>query len=315
MTIINQNTDCNIPPPCTNGAANPPSCNLCPVGQYYNTTTSSCTTCPSGSSCPRGLSPQGKPVQPIVCVAGTYSGSGESSCTQCPNGTTSSTQATSISSCTDNVLPETTITSNPTNLSTLTVSNFIFTSNELNSTFECKIDNENFMSCTSPKTYTNLSLGSHAFQVRSIDISGNIDLTPAIYIWSITTTTLPVCSNGASSSSNCISCPAGQYYNTTSSNSFTACPSGTYSKESSTSCTLCPINTYCAATNTTTPTPCPTGKVVNKKGSKTLDECVSQTNTTVTPRTGGADILTIIVTTILAALIGICTNYYLNKKK
>jgi hypothetical protein len=45
--------------------------------------------------------------------------------------------------------------------------------------FECRLDTANFASCTSPVTYTSLTLGTHAFEVRAVDASGNRDGTPA----------------------------------------------------------------------------------------------------------------------------------------
>ena len=48
------------------------------------------------------------------------------------------------------------------------------------------MDNGGYSACTSPKSYT-LAAGSHTFQVRSIDLVGNIDATPAAYTWEIDT--------------------------------------------------------------------------------------------------------------------------------
>ena len=87
----------------------------------------------------------------------------------------------------DIVPPETTITSNPPNPSNSTSASFSFTSTEANSSFECKLDNGAFTSCTSPQNYTGLANGSHTFQVRAIDPAGNQDTTPASYTWTITT--------------------------------------------------------------------------------------------------------------------------------
>jgi murein DD-endopeptidase MepM/ murein hydrolase activator NlpD len=51
--------------------------------------------------------------------------------------------------------------------------------------FECKIDDEDFQACVSAKTYENLTEGSHNFQVRAIDLVGNVDSTPAQFSWTI----------------------------------------------------------------------------------------------------------------------------------
>ena len=85
----------------------------------------------------------------------------------------------------ETVPPDTTITSFPPNPSNSSLAIFEFTCNEAPCTFECKLDTEQYLSCTSPKTYTNLSDGSHTFYVRAIDSAGNLDPTPASYSWTI----------------------------------------------------------------------------------------------------------------------------------
>ena len=44
--------------------------------------------------------------------------------------------------------------------------------------FECKIDNSDFISCTSPVEFTNLSNGVHTLDLLSEDNVGNISPTP-----------------------------------------------------------------------------------------------------------------------------------------
>ena len=51
--------------------------------------------------------------------------------------------------------------------------------------FECSLDGAAFASCTSPETQSGLATGSHNFQVRAIDTAGNVDSTPASFIWTI----------------------------------------------------------------------------------------------------------------------------------
>jgi|GEM_PF-3162244 len=52
-------------------------------------------------------------------------------------------------------------------------------------TFQCQIDGLGFSACSSPHTYTGLSNSSHTFEVRAVDLSGNMDGTPASYTWTV----------------------------------------------------------------------------------------------------------------------------------
>jgi hypothetical protein len=88
----------------------------------------------------------------------------------------------------DTVAPNTTIDSNPNALTNTTSANFSFSSNEANSTFQCKLDGGAYASCTSPKSLSGLSDGSHTFSVRATDAAGNIDPTPADFTWTVDTT-------------------------------------------------------------------------------------------------------------------------------
>ena len=54
--------------------------------------------------------------------------------------------------------------------------------------FECALDGGGFTACSSPKTHTGLGSGSHTFQVRSLDVAGNVDATPASFIWVVDVT-------------------------------------------------------------------------------------------------------------------------------
>jgi hypothetical protein len=84
--------------------------------------------------------------------------------------------------------PEANIDSGPSGTVSGSSASFTFSSNEANSTFECSLDGDAFALCTSPKSYVNLSEGSHTFQVRAIDAAGNIDITPASRAWTVDTT-------------------------------------------------------------------------------------------------------------------------------
>lgn len=84
--------------------------------------------------------------------------------------------------------PDTNITSNPNALTNSTSAVFGFTSTEGSSTFQCKLDGGSYSSCTSTKSYSSLSPGSHTFYVYATDQYGNVDATPATYTWTIDTT-------------------------------------------------------------------------------------------------------------------------------
>jgi hypothetical protein len=85
--------------------------------------------------------------------------------------------------------PQTTITSGPAEGSTTsdTTPTFGFSSSE-SSTFQCKVDGGSFANCSSPKTTSSLSDGSHTFQVRAKDLAGNNDPTPASRTFTVDTT-------------------------------------------------------------------------------------------------------------------------------
>ncbi len=53
--------------------------------------------------------------------------------------------------------------------------------------YQCNINNEGWVTCASPKTYTNLLQGTQNFQVRSIDNNSNLS-DPTSYSWVIDTT-------------------------------------------------------------------------------------------------------------------------------
>jgi hypothetical protein len=81
-------------------------------------------------------------------------------------------------------LPDTTLTSTPSAISSPKVS-FAFSSDESDATFECSLDGAEAQPCTSPQTYTDLSAGTHTFEVRALNSGGLADLTPAKYTWTV----------------------------------------------------------------------------------------------------------------------------------
>jgi len=91
------------------------------------------------------------------------------------------TQDADLTSCpppVDTDDPETTITKDAPKKTDATRVKFKFRSDEVGSTFECKLDKKPFKACSSPKTVKRLDEGKHRFQVRAIDAAGNPDPTP-----------------------------------------------------------------------------------------------------------------------------------------
>lgn len=86
----------------------------------------------------------------------------------------------------DTTPPETTITSKPPDPSESPSASFAYESNEPGSSFECELDGAAFASCpVAGIAYTGLADGPHAFEVRAIDPSGNVDPTPAGYSFDV----------------------------------------------------------------------------------------------------------------------------------
>lgn len=82
--------------------------------------------------------------------------------------------------------PNTTITSGPSGKTASADANFAFSSTEPGS-FECRLDSGSWSACASPKSYSDLAQGSHTFEVRAVDVSGNVDPTPATATFSVDT--------------------------------------------------------------------------------------------------------------------------------
>jgi DNA-binding beta-propeller fold protein YncE len=80
--------------------------------------------------------------------------------------------------------PDTTITGGPKAKTKKKSASFAFSSSEPGSTFECKLDDGSFESCSSPKAYK-VKPGKHSFAVRAKDSAGNVDPTPATKDWKV----------------------------------------------------------------------------------------------------------------------------------
>jgi hypothetical protein len=68
-----------------------------------------------------------------------------------------------------------------------TTAAFEFVASEPGARFECRLDGGAWLTCTSPRSYANVPIGPHVFEVRAIDPAGNVDPTPAQHPWTVET--------------------------------------------------------------------------------------------------------------------------------
>jgi hypothetical protein len=102
----------------------------------------------------------------------------------------------SITVTVDNTPPDTLLTSTPPGVGPDSAT-FEFAASEPGASFECSLDGSPFAPCTSPKSYSGLAPGTHAFSVRAVDSLGNVDATPASYSWSVAGGTLNWAANAS----------------------------------------------------------------------------------------------------------------------
>jgi len=84
--------------------------------------------------------------------------------------------------------PDTAIDAGPQSLSNSRSATFSFSSEEAGSTFECRLDAEEFVPCESPRGYSGLADGEHTFQVVAFDGLGQPDTSPATHSWNVDAT-------------------------------------------------------------------------------------------------------------------------------
>ncbi len=82
---------------------------------------------------------------------------------------------------------DTTLTQEPPSLTHLTSATFSFVGSGQVS-FVCALDGATASVCSSPMTFTGLTVGAHTFAVASVDPLGNRDASPATWSWTIDTT-------------------------------------------------------------------------------------------------------------------------------
>lgn len=91
----------------------------------------------------------------------------------------------------DTTAPATNVTAHPASLVRTTAATVAFASADTGATFECKLDAGNWAPCSSPRTLSGLTDGSHTLRIRATDIAGNVEATPAVVTWVVDTTAPP----------------------------------------------------------------------------------------------------------------------------
>jgi hypothetical protein len=76
------------------------------------------------------------------------------------------------------------ITSTPANPTRQTKASFKFTDTEKKVSFLCQLDGSGYSACSSPKSYSGLSIGSHTFSVMARDAVGH-QSGAANFTWTI----------------------------------------------------------------------------------------------------------------------------------
>src|SRR5207302_1631519 len=91
----------------------------------------------------------------------------------------------------DTIAPATpVITSTPANPTNQTSARFGFSDTQTGVKFLCQLDGSAFSNCSSSKTYSGLSQGTHTFSVEAQDAAGN-QSGAASFTWTIDTTAPP----------------------------------------------------------------------------------------------------------------------------
>jgi hypothetical protein len=83
----------------------------------------------------------------------------------------------------DTTPPQTRIDRGPPRKTRKRLARFRFSSSEVGSSFECKLDGRPFRPCASPFKRRVRRGRRHTFRVRAVDPTGNVDPTPAIRKW------------------------------------------------------------------------------------------------------------------------------------
>ena len=117
----------------------------------------------------------------------------------------------------DTIAPGTTLDGSPAAATQDTTPTFAFSSPEAGSTFQVRLNGGAWTTETSPLTLGPLAENTYTFEVRAIDVAGNVDATPASFLFTVDTTPAnttvtsapPVASNSANASFSFLASDAG----------------------------------------------------------------------------------------------------------
>jgi hypothetical protein len=87
----------------------------------------------------------------------------------------------------DNIPPDTTILSGPATITSSTVASFVFTASETEKRFEYNFNSAGWNNTTANLTLSSLADGAYSILARAVDLSDNVDLSPASSNWTIDT--------------------------------------------------------------------------------------------------------------------------------
>lgn len=91
--------------------------------------------------------------------------------------------------------PDTTITAAPDAVTSLTSATFAFSADRPTQRFECAVSagaqNQTWTTCTSPRTYSGLTVEEWDFAVRAVGTDGQVEPAPAAFEWEIVPDTTP----------------------------------------------------------------------------------------------------------------------------
>ncbi|MEM7801853.1 MAG: dockerin type I domain-containing protein, partial [Chloroflexota bacterium] len=139
---------------------------------------------PGGS----GISPTGCTISTPFDMDGSFITIGV-----CSDQAGNAAESTAVSINLDKTPPDTMLTSGPPITSSNGDATFALSgSDDLSGIagFECQLDNGEFNPCSSPQNFTGLSDGPHLFEVRAVDVAGNVDPTAESYAWTVAQATL-----------------------------------------------------------------------------------------------------------------------------